>query len=474
MTDQTQLSGTLVNTENTAHANALPTPKKLFNKNYVLLWQGQFVSRLGNVLYIFAITAWITYRLNSPSLLGLLGMISGIPAILFGIIAGTVADNHSRKMIIVITDLLNGFFVLILAGLFFFLPETLSGRNEFLISGIFMVGITSATLNAFFGPAIDASIPDIVPTKLLAQANSMGQLSRNLARFIGQGLGAALISILGAPVFILINGFSFIFSGISEMFMNIPQHLPEKSKNAGELIRKYKADIKEGFVYIWDRKGLKRLVLLSILLGFFSAPVMMLLSFYVKDVLLKPERWFGFLLISYGIGSLVGYIFVALIRMRGDTRGRIIVSFMVAQALGFAALGLVNKPLHAIILTFIGGILNGFILVNIQTIIQTTVPSEIRGRVMGLLTTISASALPLGQGISGYLGEVLSIQVIYIASGLIMAVLIVLVTSNRYFKKFISYETKEEIEASGFSYNIRALEEHEMPLEDYIRYNDFI
>ncbi len=455
-------------------SETLPKPEKLFNKNYLLLWQGQFVSRLGNVIYIFAITAWITYRLNSPALLGFLGMVSGIPAILFGIIAGTVADNHSRKMIIVLTDLINGILVLILAGLFFFLPETLSNRNELLVLGIYVVSISSAILNAFFGPAIDASIPDIVPTNRLAQANSMGQLSRNIARFIGQGLGAALISILGAPVFILINGLSFLFSAISEMFMEIPQHLPEKAKNAKELIQKYKSDIKEGFNYIWDRKGLKRLVLISVLLGFFSAPIMMLLSFYVKDVLFKPERWFGFLLISFGVGSLFGYLAVAVIRMRGQTRGKIITTFLVLQALGFAALGLIDKPLYAIILTFIGGVFNGFILVNIQTIIQTTVPSEIRGRVMGLLTTISASALPLGQGLSGYLGEVISIPVIYVASGLIMATLTLIIATNRYFKKFISYETKEEIEASGFKYNIRTLESHEMPLEDYIKYNEFI
>ena len=174
----------------------LTEPKKLFNKNYLLLWQGQFVSSFGNVVYMFAMTAWITYELDSKAMVGLLGMVSGIPAVIFGIIAGTVADNYSRKKIIVISDFINGTVMSCLAFMFFILPDGSAENNQILLMGIFGVGIFGAITNAFFGPAIDASIPDIVPKRMLTQANSLGQLSRRSAQFAGQGMGIFFYLIL--------------------------------------------------------------------------------------------------------------------------------------------------------------------------------------------------------------------------------------------------------------------------------------
>lgn len=447
-------------------------PTKLFNRNYILLWQGQFVSRMGNVIFLYAMSIWFTYTLDSPSLLGLWGMVSGIPAVIFGVIGGTIADSYSRKKIIVYSDALNGIIVLALALMFFFLPDSIPNKNDILLVGVFTAGVFGAVTHAFFGPAIDASIPDIVPLTHLAQANSLGQLSRQVAQFIGQAFGARLFSVIGAPIFILINGFSFIFSAVSEMFINIPQNIPERSKLLKDRFTDFRKDLGEGFIYLNKNKGLKKLVFISIFTSFFMQPIVILLSFYVKDVLGLPERWYGYLMISFGIGGLIGYLSVAIVRISGKIRSKIVILFLLIQSAGFIVLGFVNTSFEALVITFIGGILNGYVLVNIQTIIQLTVPSEIRGRVMGLLTTISASAVPLGQGLSGFLAEIFSIPVIYITVGGIMIFLYLLIAASREFRIFMAYDPEAETEFTGFYYNVRGLADEEKYLVEQMKYED--
>ncbi len=455
-----------------ASKKSLHKPVKLFNRNYLILWQGQFVSRIGNVIFGFAMTAWFTFTLDSPALLGLYGMAAGIPAVIFGIIGGTIADSYSRKKIIVYTDAINGILVIALALLFFLLPDSLANKNDILLIGVFTTGIFSAITHAFFGPAVDAALPDIVPLTHLAQANSFGQLSRRSAQFIGQAFGARLFAVLGAPVFILVNGISYIFSAVSEMFIHIPQNIPEKSKVLKDRYSDFRKDLGEGFTYILKNKGLKKLVFVSIFTSFFMQPIIILLAFYVKDVLGLPERWYGYLMISFGIGALIGYLSVAIFRISGKTRSKIVILFLLIQSGGFIVLGFVSTSFEALLVTFIGGIFNGYVLVNLQTIIQMTVPSEIRGRVMGLLTTISASAVPLGQGLSGFLAEIFSIQFIYITIGAIMVVIYFFISLNRDFRIFISYDPKAEEEFSGFNYKVRRLDDDEKYLIEQLKYED--
>src|SRR5436853_7117302 len=96
--------------------------EKLMNRNFFLLWQGQFISQVGNQVYAVAMVFWITQTLNSASMLGLLLMLSTLPAVLLGPFAGTLADRKSRRSIIIVSDLICGMVVIALAVLAFVTP----------------------------------------------------------------------------------------------------------------------------------------------------------------------------------------------------------------------------------------------------------------------------------------------------------------------------------------------------------------
>jgi MFS family permease len=234
-------------------------PARLFNRNFFLLWQGQFVSQIGSQAYAIAMMLWVKHETGSASLMGFLMMVSMIPFVILGPIAGTFADHFSRRKIIIFSDILSGIPVLTLAFLMFYLPHA----SQFLIVCLFLVNVTLAIIRSFFNPAIAASIPDIVPREKVSAANSLNQSSVQISQFIGQGIGGYLFVLLGAPLLFLIDGITYLFSAFSESFIRIPQKIPEKKGGWLDKFKQFKADTSEGFRYVWGQTGIRALFLLQ-------------------------------------------------------------------------------------------------------------------------------------------------------------------------------------------------------------------
>ncbi|MHB2155559.1 MFS transporter [Calditrichota bacterium GD2] len=443
-------------------------PQKFFNRNYLLLFQGQFVSRIGTQLFLFAMIIWVTETFNSTSLVGLLGMASGIPPVILGAFAGVFADRYSRKSIIVWSDVLNGVTIILLSVLFYFFPE----NRSIIFIGLLVVSVTSATITSFFMPAIGAALPDIVPKDKIPAANSLGQFSRQISRLIGQGLGAQILAWLGAPLLTLINGLTFIFSAFSESFIQIPQKIPEKAKTFKDQFRDFTRDIKEGFHYIWSRKGLRHLVFISIFISFFSAPVMILLPFFVRDYLGVSFQWFGYMLIIFGLGTTIGYAVVGIFKLKGSTRKNLVIIFTVFEALSTVMLAFCHNQYQAMAVMFLQGFFSGFVMVNITSLVQMTTPSEIRGRVFGVVTTITGSIAPLGMGLGGVIADLLdqNIPLLFVILGSIIILLVVLISLSPHYQRFLSYRSKweeeEEMKTSGVFYKIRYLQPGELGIDE--------
>ena len=133
------------------------TSSKLFNRNFFLLWQGQFVSQLGSQAFVIAMMFWIKHQTGSASIMGLLMAVSMLPSVILGPIAGTFADQFSRRKIIIFSDILRGIPVLVLALLIYYMVSTV----EVIIICLFFVSLFSGVVSSFFNPAITAAIPYI-------------------------------------------------------------------------------------------------------------------------------------------------------------------------------------------------------------------------------------------------------------------------------------------------------------------------
>jgi MFS family permease len=191
--------------------------RSLLNRNFVLLWQGQFVSNIGNQAFVIGMMFWTMQATGSGSLMGILMMLSMLPGVLLGPLAGTFADRYSKKMIIVVSDLLSGLSMTGLAFVFIFRPN----QVDLLIFLLFLVAIINGIFQAFFGPSILSAIPELVPRQKIPAANSLNQFSFQFSRILGQSTGGILYGLLGAPLLFLIDGLTFLFSSFSESFIQI-------------------------------------------------------------------------------------------------------------------------------------------------------------------------------------------------------------------------------------------------------------
>ncbi|MDD5091236.1 MAG: MFS transporter, partial [Candidatus Wallbacteria bacterium] len=278
---------------------------KLWNKDFFLLWQGQLVSQLGNQAFAIAMAFWIKHQTGSASIMGLVMMAATLPSVLLGPFGGTFADMHSRKKIIVFCDLFNGMAVLSLAALIMHDPLAV----ELILPWLFAVSVFVSIVNAFFRPAVTASIPDIVPEQSVAAANSLNESSVQIATFTGQALGGVLFRLFGPAALFLIDGSTYIFSSFSEVFIHVPQNLPAQKPGMSEIMRSFREDTLAGFRFVWERKGMRNMYLVAAVLNFFLVPVIVLLPFYVEDFLKAGTVWYGYLMAAFGAGSLIGYLF---------------------------------------------------------------------------------------------------------------------------------------------------------------------
>ena len=417
----------------------MQTPQKLFNRNFLLLWQGQFVSQLGNQAHAIALMFWLKHTTESAGVMGLIMMLSMLPGVILGPFGGTFADRYSRKRIIIYCDLLSGVAVLSLAMAMFLIPQS----TGVLVVWAAVMAVFMGILSAVFRPAISASIPDLVPKVHLTAANSFNQGSYQVAGLVGQGTGGVLFRILGAPVLFLIDGITFIFSAFCASFIQIPQKMPEKAEGFRELVHVFGRDMAEGVRYIWQRKGMRNLFLMATVLNFFMSPFAVLLPFYIEDHLHATSDWFGYFLAAIGGGAMIGFMLAGAVKVPGKHRALLILGLLFMDSLAIASLGLARNIVVAVAIGLFLGMLNAGVNINIVTILQITTPSEIRGRVFGFLGTIAGGLMPIGMGLAGVVADFANhnIPAILVGSGLLVAVTSLLVGISRETRAFLSTES---------------------------------
>jgi len=417
------------------------SPNRLFNKNFLLLWQGQFVSQLGSQVHYIAMMFWLKHVSGSAGLMGLLMMLSMIPGVILGPIGGTIADRYSRRRIIIFSDLICGVAVLSLAGLLLYAPD----NETIAIPWLFAVSIIIGIVGGFFRPAISAAIPDLVTRDKVAPANSLNQSSVQVSSFMGQGFGGVLFRLFGAPLLFLANGITYLFSAFSEYFITIPQTIPEQSTGWKAIMQDFIRDTKVGFQYVWDNRGMRAVFFTSTFLNFLVSPIAVLFPFYIEDHLRATPDWFGYLMASIGVGSLIGYAIAGSLKISGRTRSIILILFLTLLGVVFGALGLSRTPLISLAMTFFMGLLSGVVNISIITVLQLTTPSEIRGRVFGLLGTIIGGLMPLGMGLAGMVMEILDndVALIFIVCGVAMALVNIGMAFNRHFRAFLACNVEQ-------------------------------
>lgn len=411
-----------------------PPPRLLANRDFLLLWQGQLVSQLGNQAFSLAMLYWAMEATGSARLMGLLMMLAMLPGVVLAPLGGALADRHSKLRIIVGSDLLRGASVLGLAWLMLARP----GEHGAIVAALMAVVFLNGCVGAAFQPAIAAAIPELVPDERVAAANSLNQLSAQGAVFAGQAAGGLVYAAIGAPLLFLVDGLTYVFSAATESLIRIPQRA---AAPAAPGFLSYWRDAAEGFRYLARRRGAGSFLGIAAGVNFFAMPVILLLPFHVADRLGAGPRWYGFVLAGLGAGAMVGYLAAGALRIPARRRSTVFAAAVVATGASFALAGTVRHPAVALGLFFAVGALTGLVNIIVLTLFQVSTPPALRGRVMSFVLAAAGAVAPLGMGLGGILGDLTrhDTPLLYAACGVAIAVLGLLVAGSGAVRGFLGW-----------------------------------
>jgi DHA3 family macrolide efflux protein-like MFS transporter len=253
-------------------------PEKLWTGSFLLLWQGQLVSIIGDVVYAVALGFWILEKTGSTALMGGLMAASALPRIVVSPFAGVIVDRTDRRRLLIWMDVVRG---LAVAGV------AAAGFAGFLqVWMVFAAGVLLGICGAFFSPAANSVIPDIVGKTKIVPANSMFSMIQTGGNVVGNPLGGALYQVIGAPFLFLINGLSYLFSAGNLLFAKVPRIRHESAQVH------FLADLKSGFSFVWHFRGLRNLVAVAAIVNFLaSMAIMLFLPYFKESPDLGPARY---------------------------------------------------------------------------------------------------------------------------------------------------------------------------------------
>lgn len=402
---------------------------KLFNKNFILLWQGQLVSVFGDALYSMALGLWVLQETGSTAIMGSIMAVVTIPRIILGPFAGVIVDKSNRKQLIILGDVIRGLGMLMIAF------SAINGSLK--IWMVMIMGIVMGVCSSFFNPSIQSVLPEIVPKEKLIKANSAYQMATTGADIIGQSIGGFLYTIIGAPLIFLINGLSYLFSAFSEGFISIPK-IERKNVNIT-----FKEDFMEGIKFILSFKGLVRSLIMAFFINFLGGMIrVLIIPWFLSETSLGMAKY-GVLNGFQSFGLLIGTFVLSFVNIKSKHKYKIytfsILIFMILRGLG----AFINNFV-VIILFFTISYVFMFVFNTIaNSTIMILTPSDKRGKVFATIGTLAMAISPIGNFIGGILGEFMDPRTIIIGSTIVGVIIICIIVINPEVEKFLNYDVKE-------------------------------
>jgi len=363
----------------------------LSHRNYRLFFGGQGISLIGTWMQQIAM-AWLVYRLTgSALLLGVVGFTSRIPTFLFSSLAGVLADRWNRHRILVITQTLSMIQAMILAILV--LTETVA------VWHIISVSLFLGFINALDIPTRQSFVVDMIEKREdLGNAIALNSSIVNGARLIGPSVAGVVIATLGEGMCFLLNGLSFIAVIVALLSMKIvpkQREIPRSQVFQG---------LKEGFSYAFGFAPIRSVLLLLALVSLMGMPYTVLMPIFAEKILHGGPQALGFLMGATGVGAIAGSIYLAS-RKSVLGLGKIIVISANLFGIGLIAFSLS----HLFWLSLLFMLLTGFGMMvqmaSSNTVLQTIVEEDKRGRVMSFYTMAFMGMVPFGSLLAGGLAN---------------------------------------------------------------------
>lgn len=383
-------------------------------KKFFVLWSSQAASLFGSAVVNFALAWYLTRETGSATVLATALMVAIIPQIVLGPFVGPLVDRWSRKKIMIFADFSTMLFTVVLVILFY--------TDAVQIWHIYVIMIGRAIGETFQFPALGASIPMIVPEKQLVRANGLYQMLQSAIKIVAPPAGAFLMEALPMQGVLSVD----IITAVIAIACLLPLVIPQPERTTLAVKPDYFGDMKQGFHYVWSRRGLVMLMGLVASLIFFTAAPASLIPVLVNTHLAGDVVKLGWLGSASGIGGIAGGLFLGVWggfkkRIRTALLGFLI---MIPCSVG---LGLTSPTIFyttTVPAMLFMGVGLALVSAPLTAIMNSVVAKDIQGRVFSLYGSVVTVVIPLGLIIGGPVADWLGIRSLYfIASGAWLVIL---------------------------------------------------
>lgn len=398
---------------------------KLWNKDYILMLQGNAVSAIGDVLYSVAIGYWVYEKTGSSALMGIMSSISMFMVMFVSPFSGSIVDKCSRKTIIVGMDALRGLIMLLVGALAF--------TDKLSVPIVLAAAFLASACSVFFSPAVSTLMLDIIPHDDMVRGQSVHSGITSFINLVGKALSGALVAFLGVPLIILINGISYLFSAVTEMFIHVPKTSQQGTKvTVSGIFRDFALAIRE----IFGNRFLRLFVPCALILNLLAAgPMTLMLPFCLEKGF--TVDMYGYLMSVETAASLICVSLLGIIKLKPKARYYMMaVGFLVSIPIYILAY-LSKQYIPVCILFFLGAFTNCMGNAVFNASLMLALPEENRGAILGFISAASTGGCALSAVIFGVLCDIFPLYLVFVAGNVLTILPMLYLCLHRSTREFI-------------------------------------
>ena len=375
--------------------------KKLWNKDFILLLQGNTVSTIGDLMCSIAIGYWVYEQTGSSSLMGIMSAISMFVTMFLSPFTGSIVDKCNRKWVMVGMDLMQSVVMLTIG--------TLAYLNKLNVPGVLIAAFLAALGTVFYSPAVNTLLLDIIPHNDMVRGQSVFSGMNSLISMVGTAFSGVMVAFFGVPLIVILNGLSNLYSAVSELFIHFPKTVQQGDQVT---VRSVLRDSKAALKAIFTDPCLRLFVTLSLILNLLGAgPLTLVLPFCMEKGF--TVDMYGYLMSVWTVASLICVLLLSAVKMSPRVRYWVLAISFSASCVFLMLTYLSVQFLPMCILAFMGSFLNcaGNTIFNASMMLA--LPEENRGAILGFLQSASVGGNALSAVMYGILGDLFPLYLVF-------------------------------------------------------------
>ena len=375
--------------------------RKLWNKDFVLLLQGNVVSTVGDLMYSVAIGYWVYEQTGSSALMGVMSAISLFVTMILSPFSGSIVDKCNRKWVMVGMDLLQSA-VMLTIGILAYL-------GKLNVPGVLIAAFLAAIGSVFYSPAVSTLMLDIIPHDDMVRGQSVFSGSNSFVNMVGTAFSGVVVAFFGVPLIVVINGLSNLYSAVSELFIHVPKTVQQGQQvTVKGILRDSKAAVGE----IFAEPCLRLFVPCALILNLLGAgPLTLTLPFCMEKGF--TVDMYGYLMSVWTLGSVVCMVLLGALKLSSKVRFWVMAVGFSASCVFLALAYLATQFLWVCVFAFVGAFLNAAGNSVFNASMMLALPEENRGAILGFIQSASVGGTALSAVLYGVLGDVFPLYLVF-------------------------------------------------------------